>query len=736
MAASTMTIDSITAPGRLPNGFRHMEELNELEFSRQGNVVVYAPNGSGKSTIANALCGTLGRSVYCDGEVFGRRFSSSDDGAEFYLIKDQEGRNVAELPEGRALLLGDNVAREMELDHALSNGLSTLRKAFKDELAKIGLSSKSSALATKLKEIDGELGEAIDLVFGKTATRDNFFDFMDRICAEWQYKDPFKDVGRIKGHQTRTCLANKESGAAYKTIASWKSKSPTERVKEAGNLPLFEKEAELLMQFKPEGLECPMCGAEWEGWNNVYCNLILKASSIKDSLSDKQREAVNAISQSHPGLYRACSIYLERGDLASLEKELRVMQQDLCDAAQFAKHAISEVARSSEYIEVWREYREIQGKIGFDDAMEDIELMKEVASSYLGKQLDVRIMGGNLKIELAEAELPSHPQEFPLSTGEKNFLSLLLDLVRAKRSNASCIVIDDPVSSFDSIYKNRIAYLLLDMLKDKKVMMLTHNLEFVRLLHEQHQDCFNLYMLAASDNGPNGFQRVDHNEMAILLYADKLPKLLSKGPKLGVEDSEPFLIALIPYIRSWANLTGKTEAYEQCCSLMHCRNQDDSSVELTSLYQEVFEIESTDFSEVCVSSASLAIRELGELPESFVDKERYPLLNKTLAHNFAFYLLRLKVEHALLSYAPEAEASLPRKPKLYNYVSACLCNGEDETERKWRRKILSKKTLLNSFSHFEWNVNVFQPAIDISDETLANETRDVLAMVEEISAAS
>ena len=736
MISNTVTIDSITAPGRLPDGFQHMEELNELEFSQQGNVVVYAPNGSGKSTIANALCGTLGRSAYCDGEVFGRQFSSSADSAEFFLIKDQEGRNVAELPEGRALLLGDNVAREMELDHALSSGLKPMQSAFKGELANIGLSSKSSALATKLKEVDDELGEAIHLIFGQTTTRDNFFDFMDRVCAKWRCKDPFKGIGRIKGHRTRTCLANKESGAAYKTIASWKSKSPTERVKEAGSLPLFEKEAELLMQFKPEGSECPMCGAEWEGWNNVYCSLILKADSIMGSLGDKQRKVVNAISQSHPDLYKAWSIYLERGDSASLEEELRVMQQDLRDAAQFAKHVISEVARSSEYIEAWREYREIRGKVGFDDAMEDIELMKEMASSYLGKQLDVRILGSNLKIELSEAELPSHPQEFPLSTGEKNFLSLLLDLIRAKRSNASCIVIDDPVSSFDSIYKNRIAYLLLDMLKDKKVVMLTHNLEFVRLLHEQHQNCFNLYMLATSDDGPNGFQRVDRNEVAIILYADKLPKLLSDGTRLGIEDIESFLIALIPYIRSWANLTGKTEAYEQCCSLMHCRNQDDSSVELTSLYHEVFEIESIDFSELCVSSASLATRELSELPKSFVDKETYPLLNRTLAHNFAFFLLRLKVEHALLSYAPEAEKLLPPKPKLYNYVSACLRNGEDEAERKWRRKILSKKTLLNSFSHFEWNVNIFQPAIDISEETLIDETREVLAMIEEMSSIS
>ncbi|MDN4509355.1 AAA family ATPase [Gordonibacter sp. RACS_AR49] len=729
MKPDELIISSITAPGRLPSEFAHLSELNVVEFSRQGNAVIYAPNGSGKSTIAHALCGTPGSSMHCEGVFSGSQFSSLNGSKEFYLIKDQDGRNVAELPGSRALLLGDDVARELELDDLLTDKFQAMKKALKSEFAKVGLTVKGNTLAAKLKEADPDLVEAIDLVFGNSTTREKLFDFMDQACSKWYVSNPFEGVGRIKGHSSRDCLADKDGGSAYKTIAAKNDSATPERVAEAGNLPLYEKEAELLLQFQPDMQDCPTCGAKWSGWSDAYRNLQQKIDNITGTLNDKQQKIIGALSQTNPNLFKAYTHFLENGDAAPLERELENIQNDIREAAQFAKFTLAKAIRESGCVVLWKEYKEIRNKVGFDNAWEDIELMREVASSYLGKTLDIQVTSGNnLKIELSSSELPSHPQEFPLSTGEKNFLSLLLDLTRAKRSNTSCIVIDDPVSSFDSIFKNRIAYLILDMLKDKKVIVLTHNLELVRLLHEQHQDCFNLYMLAASEGGLNGFEPVNRNEIGLLLYADKLPKLLPDHGSLGIKDNESFLISLIPYIRSWANLTGKSEAYERCCALMHCKHQDASPVEIAPLFNEVFKGDLID--DTAALPSDLAEKNLETLPETIVDENLYPLLNRTLIHNYAFYLLRLKVEHALLSYCPDA--SLPSKPKLYNYISACLRDSENEYEKRWRRKMLSKKTLLNSFSHYEWNVNVFQPAIDISEKTLTSEIQEVLAMVDEI----
>jgi len=45
---------------------------------------------------------------------------------------------------------------------------------------------------------------------------------------------------------------------------------------------------------------------------------------------------------------------------------------------------------------------------------------------------------------------------------------------------------------------------------------------------------------------------------------------------------------------------------------------------------------------------------------------------------------------------------------------------------------LSKKTLLNEFNHFEIDMNIFQPAIDIANATLRKEKEDILNMLSAI----
>nr|MBA5587017.1 hypothetical protein [Anaerobacillus isosaccharinicus]QOY38674.1 hypothetical protein AWH56_018945 [Anaerobacillus isosaccharinicus] len=52
--------------------------------------------------------------------------------------------------------------------------------------------------------------------------------------------------------------------------------------------------------------------------------------------------------------------------------------------------------------------------------------------------------------------------------------------------------------------------------------------------------------------------------------------------------------------------------------------------------------------------------------------------------------------------------------------------SEDTPENKKSRIfLLSRKTLLNEFNHFEGNMNIFQPAIDISDTALKKESEDI-----------
>lgn len=46
-----------------------------------------------------------------------------------------------------------------------------------------------------------------------------------------------------------------------------------------------------------------------------------------------------------------------------------------------------------------------------------------------------------------------------------------------------------------------------------------------------------------------------------------------------------------------------------------------------------------------------------------------------------------------------------------------------------RIRLTSKKTLINEFNHFEGNLSIFQPAIDITDQVLEKERTDLMAFI-------
>ena len=64
----------------------------------------------------------------------------------------------------------------------------------------------------------------------------------------------------------------------------------------------------------------------------------------------------------------------------------------------------------------------------------------------------------------------------------------------------------------------------------------------------------------------------------------------------------------------------------------------------------------------------------------------------------------------------------------------CCCKGhcphyltqeQKDEARNNRVFFTSRKTLLNEFNHFEGNMNIFQPAIDITEAALQKEVADI-----------
>ena len=66
---------------------------------------------------------------------------------------------------------------------------------------------------------------------------------------------------------------------------------------------------------------------------------------------------------------------------------------------------------------------------------------------------------------------------------------------------------------------------------------------------------------------------------------------------------------------------------------------------------------------------------------------------------------------------------------------AFRCRDTDpnyERMREFRVFFTSRKTLLNEFNHFEGNMNIFQPAIDITKTALQKEIEEIEAKLTEV----
>ena len=70
-----------------------------------------------------------------------------------------------------------------------------------------------------------------------------------------------------------------------------------------------------------------------------------------------------------------------------------------------------------------------------------------------------------------------------------------------------------------------------------------------------------------------------------------------------------------------------------------------------------------------------------------------------------------------------------RYEQLGQIISAAYPDENDVEQIRNRIRLTSKKTLINEFNHFEGNLSIFQPAIDITDQALGKERTDLITFI-------
>lgn len=188
-----------------------------------------------------------------------------------------------------------------------------------------------------------------------------------------------------------------------------------------------------------------------------------------------------------------------------------------------------------------------------------------------------------------------------------------------------------------------------------------------------------------------------------------------------IEDEKAFLISMIPFMRGYAQIIANVKIKNKLTKLMH--GYINEKINITKIYNELFNTNNIK------TNYEISADDIIHIDIDFIKilkNENYPLLNKTLKHTLTYLYLRLNVEKKL---ADNYNINTNKYDQLGQIINRAFNNANDIKKRIF---LTSRKTLLNEFNHFEGNMNIFQPAIDISDTALINEKVGILDFLRDL----
>jgi len=690
---------------------------NVIEFSRGARIaVLYGPNGTGKTSLIKALSENNGSEIEFDYE--GQTYTSCAD--VFHIINDQNDRNIIK-GETADFLLGDNIRKEVELQKYIADEREKLIDAARAGLKAHKITAASSLLLTLI--VNPDIAALIkDLANsrskGQRYTAEELVTHLDAIAV---VEIPDYDEPRLQFLQED--MLNKDGLISkIETIATAQLKSYP-RVRE---IEENTEAIDILKRFCKD--DCIVCDAENIDREGLLESKIANRKTVVDELSEEVRslikKAIDIVPSEDPfGMKSRLVEAISQGNNAEI---LKLLEEIGAYKALYNHVVLNELAvliKGSDLPDKIKEYQVlVESKPDISD--EDYLYIREIISSGMDKKLTVeRDSEKNLKILLSDQVfLGESREDLPLSAGEQNFLSLTFELLKAKNSPCPIVIIDDPISSFDSIYKNKVAYAIVRILQHKKRIVLTHNTDLLRLLEGQFSYCYKLFLLNNTDGESNGFIALNRNEQGMLISLERLLLTFRDTIFPHIVRADLFLISMIPFMRGYANIIGDRNTYDCLTQLMHGYMTE--KVDIAHVYKTLFGKWSIlpETYEVCVADILNSTVD----GDSILDTEHYPLLNKTLRHSFTYLYLRLLVEKALIEkFGIDTTANR----ELGAIIAAAFPDEEDATQIRNRIRLTSKKTLINEFNHFEGNLSIFQPAIDITDQALGRERTEIVTFV-------
>lgn len=647
------------------------------------------------------------------------------------MINDQNNRNIIQ-GETKDFLLGDDIKKEFELQEYIANEYNRL-------------CTESISILKSNYNVSSSSSKSIDCFSEWTSIQNIIKDLMNnRTKGSKTGVDAY--ILELEKHIQITIPDYEQVKLDY-IISDLSEKNPliteietidTSKLANNSHIKEIEENTEAIkilsrFSYKDQCIVCDSNGIDSENLLNKKSKNREEIIKTLDAKTKKIVEKIIAnISEKDP--FRIKDIMLGAIETGNLSDVLLLKESIKEYKNIFANNVIKELVQLYKSSDIKIKSEEYQKLINRkpDITEEDFLYIEQIISNNMSKKLQIiRDDKKNIKIVLENKDfLGINREELPLSSGEQNFLSLTFEFLKAKNSDKPIIILDDPISSFDSIYKNKIAYAIVKILQNKKTIILTHNVDLLRLLDGQFKKCFRLFLFNNTENEENGFIALNSDERDMLINLDELLKTFREKIYEHIKDVELFLISLIPFMRGYSTIINDNDIKENLTQLMH--GYKTNTVDIAECYIKLFGNKNNIIPNNYKVNVDDMLNKTVDGKE-IVDKKKYPLLNRTLVHSFTYLFLRLLIEKKLVSkYNIDTESKSGAKQLGQIISKAFPENSKNSDDIKNRVFLITKKTLLNEFNHFEGNMSIFQPAIDITDYMLGKEKTDILAFVNKL----
>lgn len=725
MKMKKLTITKLKKESILLPEFETLTQNNEIQFSNNGIAVIYGPNGTGKTTISNILLGE--NKTEFDASYDDQTYAGITGTDLFHVIPNQISRNIIAGTTDE-FILGANIALERQTKAQLDLEFGKLIEKIQAKLKDKYKVAKQNAMAIK-GFVDADMSTLLSKIAkkGVNVSEIDVDVFIEKCSALSIKKVAQYDETKLQFFIEDISDDKKSIVAKIKAIV-------LDDLTQGQDVRVIEQNSTAISILK-QYCKIPYC-VVCDNPNIDHARLMKKkeerSAQIIQVLGAETKKVFEEIVVTFTGTdpFKIKEILLQAIEFGD-QKPILLLLQEFENYQEIVRvKIINDIATAFSASTLSTIYASYQGflKTKIELQQDDEIIIQNIISESLGRSVVLeRDEDRNIIIKMDNRNLlGTTMSEFHLSTGEQNFISLAFELLKAKKQPAPIIVMDDPISSFDSIYKNKIAFCIIKFLEGKQQIIFTHNTDLVRLLDAQKTHCFKLYLLCNDLSESCGFIPVCNEERGIILYLDKLLDLL-RSSEIDVEviDEKMYIMSLVPFMRAIVKVISpmnKSKLNNSLSVLMHGYGTD--KVNVTEIYNTVFQKAVVKVYEISAQDIlSVDIEHLDFMKSD----TSYPLLYKTLRHTLTYLYLRLNVENLLRHKFPTQTSQCKM---LGEFIDKGLDKSKYQSERV---RLSSKKTLLNEFNHYEGNFNIFQPAIDITESNLIKERQDIMKILSDIA---